>query len=99
MAKPVGTLYPNGRVRIDDGTRRSSEFRGTKTISGTTKIAGSTATCRVYLYLQDGSLIGFRRTTSTGAYSFLGLAPGDYRIVVEQEGQAHRSKVEHVRLT
>lgn len=81
------------------GLRRMPE-RGTKTISGTTKIDGLPASCRVFLHTADGTLISFMRTPASGVYSFIGLYVGDYRLVIEDDRQTlRRSKVEHVTVT
>lgn len=71
--------------------------RGGGVISGVTKLDGALTPCRVFLHSADGTLRGFRRTGSNGAYSFIGLPAGEYRLIIEDDRQAaRRSKVEHV---
>lgn len=74
--------------------------RGSGVISGTTKIDNVASACRVFLHTADGTLRGYRRTAADGLYSFLGLPPGEYRLVIEDDRQGtRRSKVEHVVVT
>lgn len=74
--------------------------RGAFTVSGTTKIAGAPAPCRVHLHdAVDGLMIGYRRSSSSGAYSFPDLAAGDYYLVIlDDRSNVKRAKVEHVQL-
>lgn len=79
------------------GLQRPQAWRGDGTIAGTTKIDGTAAPCRVFLHASDGTLLGYRRSDSNGAYQFLGLAPGDYRLVVEDDSRGiRRGKIELV---
>lgn len=77
-----------------------TDHRGGLEISGVTQIAGVPAPCRVHLHSdEDGRLIGFRRTDSTGVYAFPGLIEGDYYLVItDDRSGSRRSKVEHIRL-
>ncbi|MCD9097029.1 carboxypeptidase-like regulatory domain-containing protein [Luteimonas fraxinea] len=78
------------------GLRRLYD-RGTGVVSGVSKIAGLPAPCRVFLHESNGALRGFRRTGANGTYSFIGLPPGEYRLVIEDDNKTlNRSKVEHV---
>lgn len=93
MAMPGFALQ---RVQTCGGLARP-DYRGPYTISGVAKIDATPAPCRVFLHDQSGTLLGFRRTGADGAYAFLGLQPGRYRLVIEDDMQtARRSKVEHV---
>lgn len=69
-------------------------------VSGATKIDNVAAPCRVFLHNADGTLRGYRRTGADGSYTFIGLPPGEYRLVIEDDRQgSRRSKVEHVVVT
>ena len=59
--------------------------RGIGVISGTTEIDGVASPCRVFLHTSDGTQIGYIRTGDSGTYSFTGLAPGHYRLVIEDD--------------
>lgn len=88
-----------GTLPSNCGGLRRPWARGTGVINGITKIDNLAAPCRVFLHDADGTLRGFRRTGQNGSYTFLGLPPGDYRLVVEDDQQGtRRAKVEHVRL-
>lgn len=83
-----------------DGLRRQVDYRGSSVISGTTKIDLTAQPCRVFLHAADGTLVAFRRSANDGTYSFLGIGPGEYRLVIEDDRHtARRSKVEHVVVT
>lgn len=85
------------RQPLNCGGERRPWGRGAGVISGVTKIDNIVSPCRVFLHDSDGTLRGYRRTGADGAYSFKGLPPGEYRLVVEDDRQtARRSKVEHV---
>lgn len=99
MAKPAQYLTPITGPSNCGGLMRVPAH-GTGVVSGTTKIDTLTAPCRVFLHDADGTLRGYRRTGSDGAYSFVGLLPGEYRLVIEDDRQGtRRSKVEHVIVT
>ena len=88
-----------GTLLSNCGGLRRPWAQGTGVINGITKVDNLAASCRVFLYTGDGTLRGYRRTKADGLYTFLGLHPGDYRLVVEDDQQGtRRSKVEHVRL-
>lgn len=79
------------------GGLRRSISRGTGVVSGTTSIAGVASPCRVELRDGDDTRVAFMRSSASGVYSFIGLAPGEYSIVIRDDKQtAHRAKVEHV---
>lgn len=99
MAWALGTDLKGLRTADQNcGGLRRMLVQGTGTISGTTKQgagAGAVAPCRVYLMTCDGVLVGFRRTDTSGTYSFLGLAPGRYMLLVQDDQQDNwRPKVE-----
>lgn len=72
---------------------------GNATISGTTKILGVAAPCRVFLFDLDGRNVGFVRTGTDGLYTFAGLAAGQYTLVILDDKQdTKRGKVEHILL-
>lgn len=86
-----------GTLPSNCGGFRRPWARGSGVISGVTKINNIVSPCRVFLHDADGTLRGYRLTGADGAYGFIGLPPGDYRIIVEDDRQgARRSKVEHV---
>lgn len=96
MAFSTKQELPGTRMTNCGGLRRFWN-RGDGVISGVTKIDNIISPCRVFLHTADGTLRGFRRTGTDGAYSFIGLAPGEYRLVIEDDRQtARRSKVEHI---
>lgn len=71
--------------------------KGAGQIAGITSVNGSPASCRVTLFTSLHVLTGFRRTGSNGAYSFPGVAAGQYYLIIADDNQStHRSKVEHV---
>lgn len=79
------------------GGRQRPYDRGTGVVSGVAKISGVPAPCRIFLHESNGALRGFRRTGADGVYSFIGLPPGEYRLVVEDDNKTlSRSKIEHV---
>lgn len=74
--------------------------KGSGAIAGTTSVGGAAASCRVTLFSSDHMLIGFRRTGTDGTYSFPGLRPGSYYLLIADDNQGtHRAKVEHVEVT
>lgn len=74
---------------------------GAATITGVTKIGGVPARCRIHLHdAADGLMIGFRLSGADGAYSFPGLAAGEYYLVImDDRAGGHRAKVEHIALS
>lgn len=71
--------------------------RGTGVVAGVVQHNGVPATSRVFLHAADGNLLGYRRTGADGVYEFVGLPPGEYRLVVEDDRETvRRSKIEHV---
>lgn len=75
------------------------KYRGPHTVVGVTQDGAVATPCRVFLYADDGTLLGYARSNSTGSYAFLGLAEGDYYLVIKDDQRgAHRAKVEHLRL-
>ncbi|MCA0196590.1 MAG: hypothetical protein LCH59_00560 [Proteobacteria bacterium] len=98
MAKPAQYLTPIIGPSDCGGVMRVPE-RGAGVISGTTKELTITSPCKVWLYQESGMLMGFRRTEAGGTYSFVGLPLGYYFLVVADDQQALRSKVEHVIVT
>lgn len=102
MAFSTKMELPGTRM-TDCGGRFRAFAQGTGVISGTAKFgagAGTPGPARVFLHVADGTLIGFRRTGADGAYLFRGLAPRDYRLVIEDDRQwAWRPKVELVTIT
>lgn len=89
VASQAPLLNCGGKYRM--GTR------GVGIISGITKINLVASPCRVFLHDADGTLRGFRRTGPDGAYTFRGLAGGDYRLVIEDDRRGlRRPKVELV---
>ena len=85
-------------AKIDGGVR--THARGALEIAGVTKISGVSASCRVFMHdVWGGELLGYRRTGSDGVYSFPNLAAGDYYlVVVDDQANLKRGKVEHVSL-
>ena len=73
--------------------------RGRGVISGTTKQYNIAGPCKVWLHSEDGTLMGFRRTGAAGTYTFRGLPPNYYFLVIADDSLAVRSKVEHVLIT
>ena len=99
MAFNTKIELPGVRMLTCGGLRRPWA-RGDGVISGVTKIDNIASPCRVFLHDADGTLRGYRQTGADGAYSFIGLPPGDYRLVIEDDRQTtRRSKVEHVVVT
>lgn len=89
-----------GAVPSHCGGEQRPWIKGTKTISGTTKVNGVASSCRVYLTEATGALRGFRRTDNAGTYRFIGLAPGKYMLLIQDDQQnAWRPKVELVDVT
>jgi hypothetical protein len=88
------------QVNTCGGWVRPGLDRGDGSISGTTKIgagAGVPAICRVFLRSSSAMLMGFRRTTSSGSYTFNGLTSGRYQLLVEDDTlDSWRPKVELV---
>lgn len=80
--------------------RLPSGYRGVGVISGTTKVGahpGTAAPCRVNLHSVDGTLLSYTRTGVSGAYSFIGLASGDYMLLIQDEAtNVWRGKTEYV---
>lgn len=78
-------------------TGRASK-RGSLTIAGTTKVAGTAGPCRVFLHdATDDLWIGFRRSAADGTYLFDDLAAGTYYLVIlDDRSDVKRAKVEHV---
>lgn len=72
---------------------------GAGVILGTTKELTVASPCKVWLFQESGMLMGFRRTEAGGTYSFVGLPPGYYFLVIADDQQALRSKIEHVIVT
>lgn len=74
--------------------------RGAGTIAGVTSVDGVPVPCKVMLYTTRNVFIGYRRSGSSGVYSFTSVAPGRYYLVITDDNQGtHRSKVEHVEVT
>lgn len=99
MAKPAQALP---RTPTNCGGLRRMPERGTGVVSGISTFGdpGVAAAGRVFLHEASGALRGFRRTGVDGAYSFIGLPVGPYRIVTEDDSkQQWRSTVDHTEVT
>ena len=87
--------------QVCEGRYRPLGNRGTGYISGTTKIDGVESACRVSLFTVDGTQLGHVLTLSgVGTYTFYGLWPQEYYLVIADNGQTvRRAKVEHTIVT
>lgn len=73
---------------------------GTGIISGTTKINGVLAPCRVSISSVHGENIATFITKNDGAYSIEGVPKGVYRIIVEDmKNYNWKGKLEYVLVT
>ena len=85
---------------LNCGGRQRLYIRGTGVVSGVIQIEGVPSPGCVYLHEAGGALRGYRETGNNGAYTFLGLAPGSYRLVIEDLGKRQRlPKVELIEVT
>jgi hypothetical protein len=90
--KPIFRLRVTGVIGMQQGSGVASG-----TISGTAQVngAGVAGTHVLLIAEPSGRFLAAGKTTTGGAYSFAGLAPGNYAVVVLDAAGNYRGKVIH----